>query len=58
MSIMNSYWTKWFRLTVLRRAMQGNKDIFLELFEQNVKSIIRGNPEMLYKHYWISGGSN
>ena len=37
---------------------QGNKDIFLELFEQNVKSIIRGNPEMLYKHYWISGGSN
>ena len=34
----------------------GNREIFLELFEENVKSVVRENPEMLYKNYWINGG--
>ena len=30
----------------------GNKDIFLELYEGEIKSIIRDNPDMLYSSYW------
>ena len=30
---------------------QGNKDVFLKLFE-NLKENIRSNPDMLYKNYW------
>ena len=32
---------------------KGNKEVFLELFEENVKSVIRENPDMLYKEYWL-----
>ena len=34
---------------------QGNKDIFLQLYE-SLKTNIKNNPEMLYKDYWITGG--
>lgn len=37
---------------------QGDKEIFLELYEQQVKSVIRNNPDMLYKDYWLNGGTN
>ena len=30
----------------------GNRDIFLDLYESQIKSIIRENPEMLYSNYW------
>ena len=30
----------------------GNVDIFIELYEERVKSVIRDNPDMLYKKYW------
>ena len=30
----------------------GNKDIFLDLYESEIKSIIRDNPDMLYSKYW------
>lgn len=30
----------------------GNKDIFLELYESEIKSVIRENPDMLYSDYW------
>ena len=30
----------------------GNKDIFLDLYESEIKSIIRDNPDMLYSNYW------
>lgn len=30
----------------------GNKDIFLDLYESEIKSIIRENPDMLYSNYW------
>ena len=30
----------------------GNKDIFLELYESEIKSIVRDNPDMLYSNYW------
>lgn len=29
----------------------GNKDIFLELYESEIKSVIRENPDMLYSDY-------
>lgn len=32
----------------------GNKDIFLELYESEIKSIVRDNPDMLYSNYWKS----
>lgn len=31
---------------------KGNTDIFLDLFETQVKSKVRDNPEMLYSRYW------
>ncbi|WP_415068429.1 AHH domain-containing protein [Lacrimispora sp.] len=31
---------------------QGNKDIFLDLYESEIKSIIREQPDMLYSNYW------
>lgn len=31
---------------------QGDRDIFLELYESQVKAPIRDNPDMLYKAYW------
>ena len=30
----------------------GNREIFLELYESDVKSVIRANPNMLYSSYW------
>ena len=33
---------------------QGDAKLFMELFEQNVKSVIRNNPDMLYAEYWIN----
>lgn len=30
----------------------GNRDIFLDLYESQIKSIIRENPDMLYSNYW------
>lgn len=30
----------------------GNTDIFLDLYESEIKSIIRDNPNMLYSNYW------
>lgn len=30
----------------------GNKDIFLELYESEIRSVIRENPDMLYSDYW------
>ncbi|MDZ5610634.1 AHH domain-containing protein, partial [Bacillus pseudomycoides] len=30
----------------------GDNKIFLELFETNIKSVIRNNPDMLYSNYW------
>ncbi|NQI94094.1 AHH domain-containing protein, partial [Streptococcus suis] len=35
---------------------QGNREIFLELFEENVKKVIRKNPAMLYKDFWRNFG--
>lgn len=31
----------------------GSKDIFLSMFD-GLKQIIKDNPEMLYKDYWIN----
>lgn len=31
---------------------QGNKDIFLDLYESEIKCIVRENPDMLYSNYW------
>ena len=31
-----------------------NREIFLRLYERNVKMPIRNNPDMLYKKYWLS----
>lgn len=31
---------------------QGDKDVFLELYENNVKSVVRNNPDMLYLTGW------
>lgn len=36
------------------KVANGNKDIFIELYEENVKSVIRENPKMLYKEYWLN----
>ena len=36
------------------KVANGNKDLFIELYEENVKSVIRENPEMLYKEYWLN----
>ncbi|WP_292139414.1 AHH domain-containing protein [Butyrivibrio sp.] len=30
----------------------GDKGMFLELFESNIKKVIRENPDMLYSKYW------
>lgn len=30
----------------------GNQDIFLDLYESEIKSVIRENPDMLYSDYW------
>jgi len=30
----------------------GNKDIFLDLYESEMKNVIRNNPDMLYSNYW------
>ena len=30
----------------------GNKYIFLELYESEIKNVIRENPDMLYSKYW------
>lgn len=35
---------------------KGNKDIFLDVFEETVKKVIRENPNMLYKDYWRKFG--
>jgi hypothetical protein len=32
---------------------QGDKEIFLDLYE-TVKAEVRGNPEMMYKAYWLN----
>ncbi len=31
---------------------QGNREVFLELFEKEVKQVVREHPEMLRKWYW------
>jgi len=31
---------------------KGDKDIFLDLYENDIKSIVRDNPDMLYSAYW------
>jgi hypothetical protein len=31
---------------------QGDKERFLELFDQNVKQVVRDNPDLLYKRGW------
>ena len=31
-----------------------NQNLFLDLYEQNVKMPIRNNPNMLYKNYWLN----
>ena len=31
---------------------QGDRDLFLELFEEEVKKKVRENPDMLYSNYW------
>ena len=44
-----------FVLTEMKNAdklAQGNNDIFLDLYESEIKSIIRENPDMLYSDYW------
>jgi len=30
----------------------GNKAIFLDLYESEMKNVIRNNPDMLYSNYW------
>ena len=30
----------------------GDRDIFLDLYESEIKSVIRENPDMLYSDYW------
>lgn len=34
----------------------GNKDVFLGLYEKNIKDVIRNNPDMLYSDYWKNLG--
>ena len=41
-------------LTNIDNIANGDIDIFLELYESNIKKVIRENPNMLYKEYWIN----
>ena len=41
-------------MSELDNIANGNKEVFLDLFEENVKSVIRENPDMLYKNYWLN----
>ena len=34
----------------------GDVDVFLEMYKAMVKDIVKDNPEMLYKNYWINLG--
>lgn len=43
-------------MTQIDQIAQGNKEVFLDLFEENVKSVIRENPDMLYKKFWMNIG--
>ncbi len=36
----------------IHERAQGNVDIFLELYEQKVKQVVRENPAMLRKWWW------
>lgn len=39
-------------MDVIDKIAQGNKDIFLDLFEQNIKSKVINNPGVSYFDYW------
>ena len=38
--------------TNIDNIANGNKDIFLDLYESEMKNVIRNNPDMLYSNYW------
>jgi hypothetical protein len=40
------------RMTEIDQAAQGNVEIFLDLYEQKVKQVVRENPAMLQKWWW------
>lgn len=40
-------------MTNIDNVANGDIDIFLELYESNVRSVVRDNSDMLYKNYWI-----
>ena len=40
------------KLNFIDGVANGNQEIFLDLYEKEVKSIIRNNPDMLYSNYW------
>lgn len=39
-------------MRIIDNITNGNKDNFLELYESEIKSVIRENPDMLYSDYW------
>ena len=41
-------------MTNIDNIANGNREVFFKLFEKNVKSVIRENPDMLYKEYWLN----
>lgn len=40
------------RMYAIDERAQGNVDIFLDLYEQEVKRVVRENPAMLRKWWW------
>lgn len=40
------------KLNFIDGVANGNQEIFLDLYEKEVESIIRNNPDMLYSNYW------
>ncbi|KXT70545.1 AHH domain-containing protein [Streptococcus cristatus] len=40
------------KLNFIDGVANGNQEIFLDLYEKEVRSIIRNNPDMLYSNYW------
>ena len=39
-------------MTNIDNIAQGNVEMFLDLYESQIKCLVRENPEMLYSEYW------
>jgi RHS repeat-associated protein len=44
------------RMRSIDRRAQGNREVFLELYEREVKQVVREHPEMLRRWYWEGRG--